>query len=210
MAPAKRSSRAKSADLLPQAFYARDSLLVARDLLGKLLARDGVVLRITEVEAYRFPDDTANHCRVGRTERNAAMWGPPGHAYVYLCYGLHNMLNLVTNREGEGAAVLIRSCEPVAGLPLIQRRRNMASDRSVLLTGPGKIGQALGLDSLWCHHPLFVPGGLTVHDAPPVKAALAGPRVGIDYAQPADRVAPWRFAVAGTPWVSVPATLRPV
>lgn len=198
------------APVLPQSFYARDALAVARDLLGKVIECEGVVLRITEVEAYRFPDDTANHCRVGRTERNASMWGPPGHAYVYRCYGLHNLLNLVTNREGEGAAVLIRSCEPIAGLPQIQRRRGMTSDRPVLLAGPGKIGQALGVDPGWCHHPLFVPGGLCVRDAAPVTAALAGPRVGIDYALPADRAAPYRFAVAGTRWVSVPGTLRPV
>lgn len=219
MPAAKRSSLTpsgvvlRSSPLLPQAFYAREALAVARDLLGKLLRRDGIVLRITEVEAYRYPHDTANHCRVGRTERNAAMWGPPGHAYVYLCYGLHNLVNLVTNRDGEGSAVLIRACEPLAGLRQIQQRRNMqhpASDRPLLLTGPGKIGQALGLDPSWSHHPLFVAGGLTVHDAPPVPAILAGPRVGIDYAQPADREAPWRLAVAGTPWVTVPGTLRPV
>ncbi len=199
-----------AAPLLPQSFYARDALEVARDLLGKLIAREGVLLRITEVEAYRFPDDTANHCRVGRTERNASMWGPPGNAYVYRCYGLHNLLNLVTNREGEGAAVLIRACEPIDGLAQIQGRRGMASDRPVLLAGPGKIGQALGIDPGWCHHPLYVPGGLSVHDAAPVTAVLAGPRVGIDYALPADRAAPYRLAVAGTRWVSVPGTLRPV
>ena len=142
--------------------------------------------------------------RVGRTPRNASMWGPPGHAYVYLCYGLHNMLNLVTNRDGEGSAVLIRSCEPVAGLPQIQGRRSMASEKPLLLTGPGKIGQALGVDPTWSHHPLFKSGGLTVHDAPVPADILAGPRVGIDYAQPSDRAAPWRLAVAGTPWVSVP------
>ena len=201
---------APATPLLSQAFYARDALEVARDLLGKLIEREGVVLRITEVEAYRFPDDTANHCRVGRTERNASMWGPPGHAYVYRCYGLHNLLNLVTNREGEGAAVLIRSCEPVDGLVQIQGRRGMASDRPILLTGPGKIGQALGIDPGWCHHPLYVQGGLSVHDAAPVTAALVGPRVGIDYANPADRAAPYRFAVAGTRWVSAPGPLRPV
>ena len=196
--------------LLPRSFYARDALLVGRDLLGKLLIHDGVVLRITEVEAYRHPNDTANHCRAGRTERNAAMWGPGGRAYVYLCYGMHNLLNLVTDHEGEGAAVLIRACEPVASLPQVQRRRKTTSDRPTLLAGPGKVGQALGLDPTWSHHPLYEPGGLTLHDAPPVTAILAGPRVGIDYAQPADRVAPWRLAVAGTPWVTVPGTLRPV
>src|SRR5688572_26549600 len=102
--------------LLPQSFYARDALVVAEELLGQHIHCGGVVLRITEVEAYRHPDDSASHCRMGRTPRNAPMWGPPGHAYVYLCYGIHSMLNFVTDREGEGAAVLIRSCEPVRGL----------------------------------------------------------------------------------------------
>lgn len=195
---------------LPQAFYARDALVVARDLLGKLIEREAVVLRITEVEAYRWPDDTANHCRMGRTERNAVMWGPPGLAYVYLCYGMHNMLNLVTGAEGEGAAVLIRACEPVAGVAEILARRKATKVRPALLTGPGKVGQALGLDRQWSYHPLFEAGGLCVHDAPPVREIVAGPRVGIDYASAADREAPWRLAVAGTGFVSVPGGLRPV
>jgi DNA-3-methyladenine glycosylase len=130
---------------LGPAFYARDALGVARDLLGALIVRrtaDGVVaLRITETEAYRHPDDSANHCRAGRTRRNWAMWGPPGHAYVYVCYGLHAMLNLVTGRDGEGAAVLIRAAEVVAGLELVQARRGTATlDPAALLAGPGKVG----------------------------------------------------------------------
>lgn len=192
--------------LLPESFYARDALEVARDLLGKLVRREGVTLRITEVEAYRFPDDTANHCRTGPTPRNAAMWGPPGRCYVYLCYGLHNMLNLTTNREGEGAAVLIRSCEPVEGLAEVQRRRGGKAG-PVLLTGPGKIGQALQLDTSWCHHPVHEAGGVEVHDAPAVREVVAGPRVGIDYAAPADRAAPWRLGVAGSRWLSAPQGL---
>lgn len=197
--------------ILPQSFYARDALVVARELLGKLLRRDEVVLRITEVEAYRHPNDTASHCRMGRTDRNAPMWGPGGHLYMYLCYGIHHMLNIVTGREGEGAAVLVRACEPVAGLAQIVRRRGMdRGDRPVLLTGPGKVGQALGLDTSWSGHPLFTAGGLTLHDAPAVAATLAGPRVGIDFAAPADVAAPWRLAVADSRWVSVPAGLRRV
>ncbi len=186
---------------LPQDFYARETLAVARDLLGQLLRRDEVVLRITEVEAYRWPDDTANHCRAGRTKRNAPMWGPPGHAYIYLCYGLHQMLNLVTDVEGHGAAVLIRACEPVDGLDSGRARRG---DREgpVLLTGPGKVGAALGLDTSWSHHALYEPGGLEVLAAPPPVTVLAGPRVGVDYADPEHVAAPWRLAVAGTRWVS--------
>jgi DNA-3-methyladenine glycosylase len=174
---------------------------VARDLLGKRLARGHVVLRITEVEAYRYPDDTASHCRMGRTERNAPMWGPPGHAYVYLCYGVHQMLNLVTNREGEGAAVLIRACEPVRGLSTIRARRGQ-KDGPVLLTGPGKVARALGLDVRFNGHPVFRPGGLRVLDGEPPEEILVGPRVGIDYASAAHRKAPWRLAAGDTRWVS--------
>jgi DNA-3-methyladenine glycosylase len=195
--------------LLPQSFFARVALVVARALLGKHLRRDAVTLRITEVEAYRHPDDTANHCRFGRTERNAPMWGPGGRCYVYVCYGIHNMLNLTTGAEGEGAAVLIRAAEPVAGLAEIERRRG-GKTGPVLLTGPGKIGAALQLDTSWNHHPVHEPGGLEVLDAPAVTAVLAGPRVGIDFASPADRAAPWRLALAGTRWVSLPQGLRPV
>lgn len=195
--------------LLPPKFFARDALVVARDLLGKQLRRGAVTVRITEVEAYRHPNDTANHCRFGVTERNAAMWGPPGRCYVYLCYGIHHLLNLSTDDEQAGAAVLIRAAEPVSGLAEIERRRGGKSG-PVLLTGPGKIGQALGLDTTWCHHPVHEPGGLEALDAPPVREILAGPRVGIDYAEPADRAAPWRLAIAGTKWVSAPRGLRPV
>ena len=191
-----------------QDFYARDALDVARDLLGRHLVCGPVTLRITEVEAYRSPDDTANHCRAGRTARNAAMWGPPGRAYVYLCYGLHQMLNLVTDGEGQGAAVLIRACEVVQGLDVVRSRRG-DKQGPVLLTGPGKVGAALGLDTSWCHHPLYEPGGLELHKGTPPSAILAGPRVGIDYAETEHRLAPWRLAVAGSAWVSQRKTLRP-
>lgn len=195
--------------LLPQDFYARDALEVAYDLLGQLLVRDGVTLRITEVEAYRYPDDTANHCRTGRTRRNAPMWGPPGHAYVYLCYGIHMMLNLVTNAEGEGAAVLIRAAEPVTGLETIRARRG-DKEGPVLLTGPGKVGAALQMNTDWSHHPLFTEGGLEVRAGEPPAGRLAGPRVGIGYADPAHVRAPWRLACADTPWVSQRRTLEPL
>ena len=100
--------------LLPQDWYFRDVVEVARDLIGRHVRRGRVTLRITEVEAYRGPTDSAAHTSMGRTPRNEPMWGDGGHSYVYLCYGLHNMLNIVTGR-GEGAAVLIRSAEPVVG-----------------------------------------------------------------------------------------------
>jgi DNA-3-methyladenine glycosylase len=195
--------------ILPRTFYARDALDVARDLLGMHLVRGDVTLRITEVEAYRYPDDTANHCRMGKTARNAPMWGPPGHAYVYLCYGLHQMLNLVTNAEGEGAAVLVRACEPVRGLETIRRRRGMKSGPE-LLTGPGKVGAALGLDTAMSGDALFRPGGLEVREGEAPSAIVAGPRVGIDYASAKHRKAPWRLAVAESPYVSHRKSLRKV
>ncbi|KAJ0981209.1 hypothetical protein J5N97_009464 [Dioscorea zingiberensis] len=197
------------APILPPEFFLVDSLDLAPRLLGKLLRRDDVVLRITEVEAYR-PNDTACHGRFGITARTAPVFGPGGHAYVYLCYGLHMMLNIVADEEGVGAAVLIRSCAPVSGLETIQERRGQKTDKPVLLTGPGKVGQALGLTTAWSHHPLYTPGGLEVLDGPEPENILVGPRVGIEYASPEHVSAPWRFAIAGSAWISSPKnTLRP-
>jgi len=193
--------------LLPQEFYSRDALEVAKDLLGKELRRGRVVLKISEVEAYRWPSDSANHCHKGRTQRNEPMWGPAGHCYVYLCYGIHNMLNVVTNLEGEGAAVLIRSCEVIQGASIVRKRRAY-KEGPVLLTGPGKIGQALALDTTWSNHCLYEERGLELHDGPPVGQFLKGPRVGIDYAKPKDVKAPWRFALANTAWVSQRKSLK--
>lgn len=195
------------AAILPQSFYARDALDVAEALLGKLLRRGEVVLRITEVEAYRHPGDTANHCRMGRTPRNEPMWGAPGHAYVYLCYGMHRMLNLVTNEAGEGAAVLIRSCEPVEGHDVIAMRRGIEGPAA--LTGPGKVAAALALETSHSGWSLFGASELSVLDAPKVRDVIAGPRVGVDYASAKDRRAPWRLAVADSTWVSQRKALRP-
>jgi DNA-3-methyladenine glycosylase len=194
--------------LLPQSFYARDALTVAEELLGQHIHAGEVVLRITEVEAYRHPGDTASHCRMGRTPRNAPMWGPPGHAYVYLCYGIHNLLNFVTNREGEGAAVLIRSCEPVRGLDTVLARRR-GPNAPVLLTGPGKVTAALGVDLTFTGRALFVPGPLEVHEGEAPSRIARGPRVGVGYAELEDQRAPWRLAIADSPWVSQRATLVP-
>ena len=194
--------------IVPQEAYDDDALTVARRLLGAHLVRDNVRLRITELEAYRWPHDSANHCRVGRTARNAPMWGPPGHAYVYLCYGLHNLLNLVTGPEGQGAAILVRAAEPVEGLGTIQSRRGGRTG-PVLLTGPGKVGAALDLDRQWSHHPLFQSGGLEVQWGERPGSILEGPRVGIGYADPEDIAAPWRLAIGGTRWVSERRTLVP-
>jgi DNA-3-methyladenine glycosylase len=193
--------------LIPRSFYQRDALVVARELLGALLFRQDVVLRITEVEAYCWPNDSACHNRFGLTARNRVMWGPGGHAYVYLCYGLHQMLNVVANPEGEAAAVLIRACEPIAGLATIRARRRGQPERPALLAGPGKVAAALGVDTTWSGHPLFEAGGLEIRQGRPVGRALVGPRVGVDYARPEHRRAPWRFAAPDSDWVSAPKKL---
>jgi DNA-3-methyladenine glycosylase len=192
---------------LPASFYDRDALDVAHDLVGAEVAHAGVRLRITEVEAYRYPGDTANHARMGRTPRNTPMWGDPGHAYVYVCYGLHHLLNFVTGPAGHPAVVLVRAAEPVEGLALVRERRG-GLEGPTLLTGPGKIGQALALDTSLSG--VRLAGPLAVYARREVPALLAGPRVGIDYATPADRAAPWRLAMAGTRWVSQRARLTPV
>jgi DNA-3-methyladenine glycosylase len=166
-----------------------------------------VAVRITEVEAYRS-GDTASHCRFGRTDRNAPMWGPPGRAYVYTCYGIHAMLNLVTDPEGVGAAVLIRSCEAIAGHDRIRARRG-GRDGPDLLAGPGKVGAALALDPSWSHHPLFESGGLELRTGRPAARLRVGPRVGIGYASPEDVAAPWRVADADSAAVSHRRTLAP-
>ncbi|XP_073277129.1 DNA-3-methyladenine glycosylase [Primulina huaijiensis] len=196
--------------LLAPDFYQVDALELAPRLLGKHLKKDDVVLQITEVEAYR-PNDSACHGRFGITARTAPVFGAGGHAYIYLCYGMHNMLNVVADKEGNGAAVLIRACAPVCGLETIKQRRGLKTEKPILLTGPGKVGQALGISPEWSSHPLFTPGGLELLDGPDPEKIVVGPRVGIDYALPEHVSAPWRFAIAGTQWISAPKnTLRPM
>ncbi len=188
--------------LLAAPFFEREVEAVARELIGAEIRLGAVVLRITETEAYGGPDDSASHARAGRTERNAVMWGPPGRVYVYLCYGIHQMLNLVTGPAGEAGAVLIRACEPLAGLEIVRRRRG--GRRGVeLLAGPGRVGAALGLDTGWSHHDACRPGGMELHrPTRPAAELLAGPRVGVSFASAADRAAPRRFAEADTIWIS--------
>lgn len=168
-----------------------DALDAARLLLGAELWLDGVGVRITEVEAYRGAWDTASHTRMGRTPRNAPMWGPAGRAYVYLCYGVHHLLNVVTGPEGEGAAVLLRAGEVVAGLDVALSRGGRA-----LAAGPGLLTQALGVDRRWSGHDLLGGDGLVLRDGRPPARVIAGPRVGIGYASTEHQAVPWRLADA--------------
>ena len=195
--------------LLERPFFIRPCDEVARDLLGRHLVRGTVTLRITEVEAYSGPEDSASHARFGRTARNAPMWEAGGLAYVYLCYGIHWMLNVGAGEKDHASAILIRACEPVKGLSFVQRRRGMASFNANLLAGPGKVAQALGVDGSFSGHPLFEEGGLEVRQGTPPSQILSGPRVGIAFAKEVDRLAPLRFACGDTKAVTAPKGLSP-
>ena len=166
----------------------------ARSLLGQLLVRGDVTLRITEVEAYGGPADSASHARHGRTARNAPMWGPPGRAYLYFCYGMHWMLNVVTGPEGEASAVLIRGVEVLAGLDTVLGLRRATQATPTLCAGPGKVAQALGLDRTFDGHDLLAPSGLVLRKGPPPERIVAGTRLGIGFATAEDQARPWRFA----------------
>ncbi len=170
---------------------------VAPELIGVVLLVDGVGGVIVEVEAYD-QDDPAAHSYGGRTERNASMFGPPGHAYVYRSYGIHWCLNLVCAPEGRAEAALVRALEPTAGLEAMRARRGVAEPR-LLCSGPGRLCQALGVTREYDGLPLDQPPFELRGASSPVDVD-AGVRVGISRA--ADR--PWRFALAGSRYVSKP------
>jgi DNA-3-methyladenine glycosylase len=180
---------------LPREFYNRYTLIVARELLGTRLVRilDGVRLvgLITEVEAYIGEEDLGCHAKSGITKRNAVMYGPPGHAYVYFTYGMHWMLNAVTEQTGFPAAVLIRAIDPVEGANIISTCRQ---GRDTL--GPAKLTQALGIDGALNGISLCDPdSGLWIEAGIPVADddILTGPRVGLFTVPEPWKSLPWRF-----------------
>ena len=192
--------------ILPREFYSGSAVELAPMLLGKLLVRelDGAKLvgRIVEVEAYMGQGDTASHASRGLTPRNRTMFGPPGHAYVYLIYGMYHCLNVVTGPAGEAQAVLIRAVEPLSGVDIMQARRQRPVVDRDLTNGPGKLCQAFGVDRSLDGHDLCSANQLWLEDAPPPpEIVCAGPRVGIR----GDEVAltrPWRFFLQDNPYVS--------
>ena len=190
---------------LSRDFYQRDTLAVANDLLGCWLVREvnGTLMgaRIVETEAYCGAHDTACHAHRGLTSRTAAMFGAPGHAYVYLVYGMHWLLNIVTEPEGSPCAVLIRAVEPVLNEQAMRERRSMVGKQ--LCNGPGKLTRALGVDKALYGHDMTRTEQLWVSAASHNTPIASGPRVGIDYAEPEDRDAPWRFWLEGNSWVSM-------
>ncbi len=159
-------------------FFRADALTLAPALVGKLLVRrfpDGSekCLRITETEAYRGVEDTACHAHKGKTKRAETLWRDGGTIYVYLCYGMHEMLNIVSGREDEPQAVLIRCCEG--------------------FEGPGKLTKELSVDRSFNGLDILSCGGLRIGDDGREVNIIQLPRVGIAYAEPADREALWRF-----------------
>lgn len=195
-----------AASPLPREFYARDTLTVARALLGCRLVHetgDGVAAgRIVEVEAYHGEDDPACHAAAGLTPRTRPMYGPPGVAYVYVIYGMYHCLNAVTRQAGEPSAVLIRALEPETGLDLMRDRRAVRRrsgqpppDRE-LCDGPGKLCDALGISL--AHNRRELSGRLRVEPGEPPERVVWTPRVGINVGT--DRW--WRALAAGSSCVS--------
>jgi DNA-3-methyladenine glycosylase len=184
-------------------FFARSVHQVAPDLLGVTLLVDGVGGPIVEVEAYHH-EDPASHGYGGRTLRNAAMFGPPGHAYVYRSYGIHWCLNFVCEEVGSASAVLLRALEPRFGLDVMRARRGFDEPR-LLASGPGRLCRALAVtrdhDGLPLDEPPFE---LREREAEP--EVVRGPRIGISRATEL----PWRFGIAGSRYLSRPMAARPV
>lgn len=189
---------------LSRSFFARHTVDVARDLLGTRLVRleEGgkrVSGRIIETEAYRGEEDQGCHCRAGRTERTAVMYGRPGVAYVYFVYGIHWMLNFVTEREGFPGAVLIRGLAPEEGLERMRERRR-GQPRTHWTDGPAKLCQALGIEGDFNGRDLCQPGSrlfLECGDPVPNSKVKATPRVGLNTVPEPWKSIPWRFVIEG-------------
>jgi DNA-3-methyladenine glycosylase len=192
----------------PAYFEQADTLMLARWLLGKYLITTitdaTTAVKITETEAYLGTTDRACHAFGGKkTARTATMYLPGGHAYVYLCYGLHHLFNIVTHAAGEPHAILIRAGEPVAGIETMLQRRQKSKPDYNLTCGPGALAQALGLHAGHSGLPLTPPRlyiGQLLGDTQPVAIGQSA-RIGVSYAG-ADALLPYRFFIADSKWVS--------
>jgi DNA-3-methyladenine glycosylase len=196
---------------LERSFFVREPDVVARALLGVWLMRstsDGLCGGpIVETEAYGGPLDLASHSRAGRTRRTEPMFGPVGHAYVYLVYGMHECLNVVAYDSADAGAVLIRAMEPRVGVEQMRARRRRAGDPDVrLAAGPAKLCQALSVTRAFDGYDLTTGDQLWLAESPepdPIDIAV-GPRIGVDYAGNDWAGRPWRFWIAGNQSVSRP------
>jgi len=168
-----------------------DVLDAAPQLLGCFLRLGDLSARIVEVEAYRTPDDPGCHAHRGKTPRNTSMFGPPGTAYVYFTYGNHWMLNVVAHQDGVAAAVLIRAAEPLTGLEVFRERRPKARRDEDLLSGPGKLTAAFGIDRQFDGVDLLSDCALRLETGSPPGKILVGTRIGLAKGKGDDL--PWRF-----------------
>ncbi|HUA20918.1 MAG TPA: DNA-3-methyladenine glycosylase [Bryobacteraceae bacterium] len=185
--------------VLDRSFYARPATEVARDCLGKILIHGSAAGRIVEVEAYLGVGDRAAHAWRGVTNRTRVIFGPPGHAYVYFIYGMYECLNFVAEPEGQAGCVLIRALEPLAGLPLMRRRRARAKGIEHLANGPGKLTLAMGITRRLNGADL-ISGPLQVRGLrrdDPFEVQVT-PRVGIRH----NADWPLRFVIAGNRFLS--------
>ena len=196
---------------LPRSFYARETLTVAREILGCVLVREigGELLRgrIVEAEAYVGEEDKACHARAGRTPRTDPLYGPPGFAYVYLTYGMHYMLNAVTEPAGWPAAVLIRAVEPLQGIERMARGRGFSARSAVkpqaIASGPAKLCQAFGLDLRQNRSDLLGPAvWIEPGDPVPDSRVAVSARIGCQTAPAPWDLIPWRFYEADSPYVT--------
>jgi DNA-3-methyladenine glycosylase len=186
---------------LDHSFFGRSVHDVARDLIGCELAVDGTAGLIVETEAYDATDP-ACHAYIGRTTRNEVLFGPPGHAYVYLSYGIHSLLNAVAEPEGSAAAVLIRALEPTEGIELMRMRRRGRDEIEELCSGPGKLTEALGVGLSLNGADLTEPP-FQIYSRDPAwngTEIVAASRIGITKAAEL----PWRYCASGSRFVSRP------
>lgn len=196
---------------LPLHYYRHsDVLFLSQDLLGKFLYTNfnheltgGMIV---ETEAYRAPDDRASHAfGLRRTRRNEAMYLGGGFSYVYLCYGIHSLFNIVTNQENIPHAILIRAIQPVEGIEIMLHRRGRKKLEKTLTSGPGSLTQALGINTT--HNALNLTESLIWVEDHEItlrsEEIIASPRVGVDYAGE-DAQLPWRFRIKNNPWTSRP------
>lgn len=191
---------------LPRSFYSRPTLLVAKELLGKILVRKSgktfLAGRIVEVEAYLGSKDPASHAYRGKTKRNEVMFGPEGHLYVYFTYGMHYCANVVTGKEGVAEAVLIRAMEPLDGVGVMRKNRGLAKDSidpRNLTNGPAKLCEAFGIrgsddDTDLCGERIYVADGASVPHSSIGRSARIGITKGTEKK--------WRYFVKGNEWVS--------
>lgn len=192
---------------LERDFFAREAPLVARELLGQVLARrlpTGTLLRarIVETEAYHGLEDSASHARVGKKGRAAIMFGEPGHAYVYLIHGMYNMLNVITDEAEFPAAVLLRGVEPLEGVEAMQALRPKPLHH--LTNGPGKLCQAMAIDRSLNGEDVVHSEALWFEEGErlPDEQVARSPRINIGFADPEHRERPWRFFHKESKWVS--------